>query len=43
MICLKNYPPEVDKFEKADLKLRHSKKIQAPGIEAVWHGLNIHW
>jgi flavin reductase (DIM6/NTAB) family NADH-FMN oxidoreductase RutF len=33
MICSKNYPPEVDEFEKAGLRARPSKKIKPPGIE----------
>jgi flavin reductase (DIM6/NTAB) family NADH-FMN oxidoreductase RutF len=33
IICSKNYPPEVDEFEKAGLRARPSKKIKPPGIE----------
>ncbi|WP_006522977.1 hypothetical protein [Desulfoscipio gibsoniae] len=33
MICSKNYPPEVDEFEKAGLRARPSRKIKPPGIE----------
>lgn len=33
MVCSKNYPPEVDEFEQAGLKLRPSQKVKAPGIE----------
>lgn len=33
MVCARNYPPEVDEFEEADLKARPSMKVKAPGID----------
>jgi len=33
MICARNYPPEVDEFEKAGLGPRPSTKVRPPGIE----------
>jgi flavin reductase (DIM6/NTAB) family NADH-FMN oxidoreductase RutF len=32
MICSKNFPPNVDEFEKADLAPLPSKQIKSPGI-----------
>lgn len=33
MICARNFPPEVDEFEKAGLQARPSTKVKPPGIE----------
>jgi len=33
MICSKNYPPQVDEFEVANLMPRHSVKVRPPGID----------
>ena len=33
MICARNYPPEVDEFQEAELLARPSAKVKAPGIE----------
>lgn len=33
MICARNYPPEIDEFQQADLRPRFSKKVQTPGVE----------
>ncbi|SFG58103.1 NADH-FMN oxidoreductase RutF, flavin reductase (DIM6/NTAB) family [Desulfotomaculum arcticum] len=33
MSCSKNFAPEVDEFEQADLKPRHSSMVKAPGVE----------
>ena len=33
MICSKNYPPQVDEFEVANLTPRHSVKVRPPGID----------
>jgi len=33
MICSKNYPPDVDEFEKSGLKPCLSKQVKSPGIE----------
>ena len=33
ILCSKNYPPEVDEFEMANLIARSSQKIKPPGIE----------
>ncbi len=33
MITSRNYPPEVDEFEIADLKPHPSKKVKPPGVE----------
>jgi flavin reductase (DIM6/NTAB) family NADH-FMN oxidoreductase RutF len=33
MICARNYPPEIDEFEMADLEPRPSIRVKPPGIE----------
>ncbi|VVB72211.1 Flavin reductase like domain protein [uncultured archaeon] len=33
MICAQNYPSDVDEFQEAGLKARHSAKVVPPGIE----------
>lgn len=33
MICSKNYPPDVDEFEKSGLKPCPSQQVKSPGIE----------
>ncbi|WP_347488885.1 flavin reductase family protein [Desulfoscipio sp. XC116] len=33
MVCSRNYPPEVDEFERAGLRARPSRNVKPPGIE----------